>query len=136
MNASRLLGVLLSTLAGALAHAAEAPPAKPKNEALVGTVCGRQGNCVILALAQGVTVKPGDELAVGRSTLLIAMAAPKPRTTFWGDWQEAGRIQMRALLGTAHAIALVTADAPRPGAGPEPPPNIRPGDTVYRPAAP
>jgi len=131
---------LLFLLAGSsMAAAAETPgpmAACPKGSTPVGTVTARLGTVVVLALDVGAAVRPGEELLVGRPALLIAVAKGQERVEAWGDWQEAGRVQIRALRGARGAIAFVTAEAPRTGALGEPVPNIRPGDVLYRPAGP
>lgn len=136
MRLSTLGALLPVVLACASARAAEAPVPKPKGAAAVGTVCGRQGTYVVVALAKGATVKAGEQLVVGRPRLLVSVATPKKRLSLWGDWHEAGRIIVRAALGARYCIAHVAKETPRPGLGRQAPPNIRPGDIVYRPTAP
>jgi len=132
------LAKLLLLFAGFSAFAAEpgAGPmaACPKGTTPVGTVTGRLGTFVVLSLLDGVAVRPGETLLAGRPALLIAVAKGPERVEAWGDWQEAGRVQIRAMRGPRAAIAFVTADGPRTGPRNEPVPSIRPGDILYRPA--
>ncbi len=136
MKLSTLSALLPAVLACASARAAEAPVPKPKGATAVGTVCGRQGTYVVVALAKWAAVKPGWPLVVGRPRLLVSVATPKKRVALWGDWHEAGRIIVRAAQGARYCIAHVAKENLRPGLAGQAPPNIRPGDIVYRPAAP
>jgi len=114
------------------AHGAE--PAQPggKSRSPIGVVTSRQGNCARIALNEDITAKPGEALLVGRSALLIALVAEKKLFEAWGDWKPVGRVALRAPRGGRHWLALIEQDLPPDGAGEESPPNILPGDFVYR----
>ncbi|HPD15702.1 MAG TPA: hypothetical protein PLE19_12170 [Planctomycetota bacterium] len=112
---------------------AEPLPAGPKGAAPVGTVSWRLGNRVAIAVAQGVTLQPNEELLVGRSRLLVTLAAQGKLLEAWGDWLPAGRIRLRAPRGTRHWIGCVLEDAAPPQSTEAASvPNVQPGDPVYR----
>lgn len=115
------------------ARGAEPLPAGSPRAAAVGTVSWRLGNRVGIAAAEGVTLRPNEELLVGRSLLLVTLAAQGKLLEAWGDWRPAGRIQLRAARGPRHWLGFVLEDAapPQPAeAGAAP--NVQPGDLVYR----
>jgi hypothetical protein len=125
----------VASLSPAHGRAEDAADARPKGTTVVGTVCSRLGSCVVVAAAEGVKLRLGEQFLVGRPSLLVAVAKGKQRLDAWGNWQEAGRIAIRLLRAERYAIAFVASETPRTGLGQEPVPNIRPGDLVYRPAA-
>lgn len=123
--------LVAAVLASAAAWGAEA--AAPRTEgAAVGTVCARRGSWVVLVAAKGVTLRAGEELAVGRPELLVAVAKGDEVAEAWGPWAAAGRLRIRALHGPRCAIAFIAAETPRTGVDGKPAPNIRPGDTLLR----
>lgn len=127
------LAILLTLAAVPVAKSAEPAPAGPKGATVVGTVTWRLGNRVGVAIADGATPQPNEELQVGRPLLLVALAAQGKRVEAWGEWRPAGRIQLRTPRGARHWLGMVIEDAapPQPPGG-EATPNIQPGDIVYR----
>ncbi len=114
------------------AWAAGAAGAPPKGATVVGTVSARRGNCVVVVVAQGATLAPGQELRVRRARLLVALAKGGERLEVWTRWEDVGRIRARVLKGPRCCIAFVTDEPARTGIDGKPAPNIRPGDVVCR----
>lgn len=125
-SAAGILTVLL--LAAVAAAAGEAP--RPKDAAVVGTVAARRGSVVVVLAAKDGALRPGQELAAGRSRLLVAIARDKERMEAWGEWEQAGRVRLRLLRGKRCAIGFIISENARTGADGQPAPNIRPGDTL------
>jgi hypothetical protein len=131
--------VLTLILAGAAQGATPTSDAAPKPEAslpaptgqtAVGMVSGRQGTYLVIALVKGAAVKPGDALIVSRPRLVVSIALPKERQELWGNWQEIGRLTVRALQSTGYCIAFITQESQPAGPETTPAPPIRPGDIV------
>lgn len=135
-HASRVVLLLSCCLFTLRALAADLPARPgPKGATLVGTVSWRLGNRVAIALAEGVSTQPNEELLVGRNLLLVVLAPSGKLIEAWGEWQPAGRIVLRSPRGPRHWLGAVRQDAPPPGPkapDAEPAPNIQPGDLVYR----
>lgn len=115
-------------LAAAVAGAGEAR--RPKGATVVGTVVARRGGLVVVLAAEDGALRRGQELVAGRSRLLVAIAKDKKRMEAWGEWEEAGRVQVRLLRGKRCAVGFVIGENARTGVDGKPAPNIRPGDTL------
>jgi hypothetical protein len=111
------------------ASAAEAP-ARPAQAKPIGIVCGVRGSTAIVFLNEADAVKVGEQFAIRRPRLLVAVATPKGQVTRWADWRDVGRLAIRALRGSRYALASIL---PPKAAGDGPAAlAVRTGDSIYR----
>ena len=118
-----------SWLLGA-AEAEEAAGLRDARQGAIGVVTARRGSCVVVLAGKAGALAVGQELAVRRPTLLVAIAKGKEQVEAWGGWEEVGRVRVRVLRGPRGGLAFITHETARKGIDGKPAPNIRPGDAL------
>ena len=102
----------------------------------IGSVTARAGSCVVIFLAEGASLKPGDVVDVHRPLLLGAIAKDGKRVEALAKWEHTGQVRVRTVRGKRFAIGFVVKEVARTGVTGQPVPNILAGDAVAAPAKP